>query len=225
MLLPYKNRSEAGRELANALQLYANRPDVLVLALPRGGVPVAYEVAMALNASLDLMLVRKLGLPGHEELAMGAIAMGGSRVLNAELIQGLAISEAEIERIAAAELQELRRRQRVYRDERPIPEIQGRCVILIDDGLATGATMQAAIAAVRQQRPAEIVVAVPVAPPDTVAFLHEQADAVICPAMPEPFLGVGRWYKDFTQVTDAEVCDLLGHIWGVEPERERSSAV
>lgn len=224
MLLPYKNRSEAGRELANALQPYANRSDVLVLALPRGGVPVAYEVATALDASLDLMLVRKLGLPGHEELAMGAIATGGVRVLNAEVIQGLAVSEAEVERIAAAELQELRRRERVYRDERPTPEIQGRCIILIDDGLATGATMQAAIAAIRQQRPAEVVVAVPVAPPDAVAFLRGQADAVICPATPEPFLGVGRWYEDFTQVTDAEVRDLLGRIWRDRPEQERSSA-
>jgi len=187
MLLPYKNRSEAGRELADALQLYANRPDVLVLALPRGGVPVAYEVVKALNVPLDLMLVRKLGLPGHEALAMGAIATGGIRVLDAEVIQGLAVSEAEIERVAAAELQELRRRERVYRDDRPGPAVQGRCMILIDDGLATGATMQAVVAAIRQQRPAEIVVAVPVAPPDMVTSLRQQADAVICPAMPEPF--------------------------------------
>jgi putative phosphoribosyl transferase len=187
-------------------------PIYYFLALPRGGVPVAYEVAKALNAPLDLMLVRKLGLPGHEELAVGAMATGRIRVLNAEIIQGLAISEAEIERIAATELQELRRRERVYRDERPTPKVRGRCVILIDDGLATGATMQAAVAAIRQQRPAEIVVAVPVAPPETVVFLREQADAVISPAMPEPFLGVDRWYEDFTQVTDVEVLDLLGYI-------------
>ena len=191
MELPYKNRSEAGRELANALQPYANRPDVLVLGLPRGGVPVAYQVAKSLNAPMDLMLVRKLGLPGHEELAMGAIATGGIRVLNAEVLQGLGISEAQIEQVAAVELQELRRRERIYRDDRPIPEVQGRCVILIDDGLATGATMQAAIAALRQQRPSEIVVAVPVAPLDTVESLRQQADAVICPAMPAPFFGVG----------------------------------
>jgi putative phosphoribosyl transferase len=222
MLLPYKNRSQAGRELAEALQPYANRPDVLILALPRGGVPVAYEVAKALNIPLDLMLVRKLGLPGHEELAVGAIATGGIRVLNTEVIEGMAISEAQIERIAAAELQELRRREKAYRGERPNAEVQGHGVILIDDGLATGATMQAAIAAIRQQRPAEILVAVPVAPKDTVALLRDQADAVICPATPEPFLGVGRWYEDFTQITDAEVRDLLGRLWQEQPERESS---
>jgi len=171
MVLAYQNRSEAGRELADALQPYANRHDVLVLTLPRGGVPVAYQVAKSLNAPMDLMLVRKLGLPGHEELAMGAIATGGVRVLNAEVIQGLRISEAQIEQVAAVELQELRRRERLYRDDRPIPEVQGHCVILIDDGLATGATMQAAIAALRQQKPSEIVVAVPVAPPNTVPSL------------------------------------------------------
>jgi putative phosphoribosyl transferase len=222
MLLPYKNRSQAGRELAEALQPYANRPDVLILALPRGGVPVAYEVAKALNIPLDLMLVRKLGLPGHEELAVGAIATGGIRVLNTEVIEGMAISEAQIERIAAAELQELRRREKTYRGERPNAEVQGHGVIVIDDGLATGATMQAAIAAIRQQRPAEILVAVPVAPKDTVALLRNQADAVICPATPEPFLGVGRWYEDFTQITDAEVRDLLGRLWQEQPERESS---
>jgi putative phosphoribosyl transferase len=174
MVLPYKNRSQAGRELVDALQPYADRPDVLVLALPRGGVPVAYQVAKSLNAPMDLMdlmLVRKLGLPGHEELAMGAIATGGIRVLNAEAIQELGISEAQIEQVTALELQELRRRERLYSDNRPIPEVQGRCVILIDDGLATGATMQAAIAALRQQKPSEIVVAIPVAPPNTVASL------------------------------------------------------
>jgi putative phosphoribosyl transferase len=223
MELPYKNRSEAARELANALQPYANRPDVLILALPRGGVPVAYQAAKSLNATMDLMLVRKLGLPGHEELAMGAIATGGIRVLNAEVIQGLGISEAQIEQVAAREWQELRRRERIYRDDRPILEVQGRCVILIDDGLATGSTMQAAIAALRQQRPSEIVVAVPVAPPDTVASLRQHADAVICLAMPEPFFGVGLWYADFAQVTDAEVRELLGKIWHSPPEQERMS--
>jgi putative phosphoribosyl transferase len=225
MELPYKNRSEAGRELANALQPYANRPDVLVLGLPRGGVPVAYRVAKSLNAPMDLILVRKLGLPGHEELAMGAIATGGIHVLNAEVLQGSGISEAQIEQVAAVELQELRRRERIYRDDRPIPEVHGRCVILIDDGLATGATMQAAIAALRQQKPSEILVAIPVAPPDTVASLQQQADAVICPAMPEPFFGVGVWYADFAQVTDAEVRELLGEIWHSPPEQERMSTV
>jgi putative phosphoribosyl transferase len=225
MELPYKNRTEAGRELANALQPYVNHPDVLVLGLPRGGVPVAYQVTKSLNAPMDLMLVRKLGLPGHKELAMGAIATGGIRVLNAEVLQGLGISEAQIEQVAAVELQELRRRERIYRDDRPIPEVQGRCVILIDDGLATGATMQAAIAALRQQRPSEIVVAVPVAPLDTVASLRQQANAVICPAMRAPFFGVGLWYADFAQVTDAEVRELLGEIWHSPPEQERMSTV
>ena len=224
MQAPYKDRFQAGRALAEALQAYANRPDVLVLALPRGGVPVAYEVAKALKAPLDLMLVRKLGVPSHEELAVGAIATGGIRVLNAEVVEGLAIPEAEIEQIAAAELRELRRRERAYRGARPQAEVQGRCVILVDDGLATGATMQAAIAALQQQRPAEIVVAVPVAPSEAVALLRAQADAVICPAMPEPFLAVGRWYEDFTQITDAEVRDLLGRIWQERPEREGSGA-
>ena len=225
MLLDYKtyaNRAEAGRELAQALRRYANRPDVLVLALPRGGVPVAYEVARALNASLDLILVRKLGVPGHEEYAMGAIATGGVRVLNTEIVRELALSEAEVERIAAAEWQELQRRERAYRDERPSPEVRDRCVILIDDGLATGATMQAAVAAIRQQGPAGVVVAVPVAPPDTVALLRDQADAVICPVTPDPFFGVGQWYEDFAQVTDAEVRDLLGRTWHNRPGPEAS---
>ena len=223
MELPYKDRCEAGRELADALQPYANRPGVLILALPRGGVPVAYQVARSLKAPMDLMLVRKLGLPGHEELAIGAIATGGIRVLNAEVVQESGISEAQIEQVAAVELQELRRRERIYRDNRPLPDVQGRCVILIDDGLATGATMHAAIAALRLQRPSEIVVAVPVAPPDTVTSLRQQADAVICPAMPEPFFGVGLWYADFVQVTDAEVRELLAEIWPGPPEQEHLS--
>jgi putative phosphoribosyl transferase len=225
MALLYKNRSEAGCELVEALQPYADRRDVLVLALPRGGVPVAYEVAKSLNAPMDLMLVRKLGLPNHEELAMGAIATGGIRVLNAEVIQGSGLSEAQIEQVTALELQELRRRERLYRDDRPTPEVQGRCVILIDDGLATGASMQAAIAALRQQKPSEIVVAIPVAPPNTVASLRQQADAVVCLAMPEPFFGVGMWYADFAQVTDAEVRELLGAIWQSSPKPERMSTV
>ena len=225
MVLPYKNRSEAGRELGDALQPYADRRDVLVLALPRGGVPVAYQVAKSLNAPMDLMLVRKLGLPNQEELAMGAIAMGGIRVLNSEVIQGWCVTEAQIERVTALELQELRRRERLYRNDQPIPEVQGRCVILIDDGLATGATMQAAIAALRQQKPSEIVVAIPVAPPGTVSLLRQQADAVICPAMPEPFFAVGLWYDDFAQVTDAEVREQLEAIWQDSPEQERMSTV
>jgi putative phosphoribosyl transferase len=209
MPLPYKNRIEAGGQLADLLQPYVNGPDVLILALPRGGVPIAYEVARRLRIELDLMLVRKLGVPGHEELAMGAIAPGGTLVLNEEVIRGLAISDEAIERVAAAEFQELRRREHAYRGERPVPRIQSRRVILVDDGLATGATMRAAVAVVRQEQPAEVVVAVPVAPPDTVAALRQEADAVICPATPEPFLGIGRWYEDFAQVTDGDVRALL----------------
>jgi predicted phosphoribosyltransferase len=222
MPLPYKNRAEAAHQLADLLQPYADRPDVLVLALPRGGVPIAYEVARALNAPLDLIVVRKLGVPGHEELAMGAVAMGGIRVLNDEVIWGLAISDEAIEQVTTAEQQELRRRERVYRGERPAPTIQGRFVILIDDGLATGATMRAAVAAVRQLQTAWIVVAVPVAAPEAIAALRGETDEVVCPATPEPFLGIGRWYEDFAQMTDEEVRGLLERAWRYRPLQEGS---
>jgi putative phosphoribosyl transferase len=225
MHLPYENRVEAGRMLATLLTPYARRPDVLVLGLPRGGVPVAYEVARALEASLDLLLVRKLGLPGHTELAMGAIATGGIRVLNPEVVEGLGVPAAVIEKVVAVELQELQRRARVYRGDRPTPQIEGRCVLLIDDGLATGATMRAAIAAVRQQQPARLVVAVPVAPPATIAVLRKEADAVVCPATPEPFFGIGQWYDDFTQVTDDEVRALLRRAWQPQPEQAMEGAL
>lgn len=215
----YSNRSEAARLLAAALQPYAGRSDVLILGLPRGGVPVAYEVAQTLKAPLDLMLVRKLGVPGHAELAMGAIATGGIRVLNTEVIEELGISDAAIERVTAREQQELQRRDQVYRDHRPPPDMEGRCVILVDDGLATGATMRSAIAAVRRQQPAQLVVAVPVAPPHTVAVLREEADEVVCPATPEPFFSIGLWYEDFAPVTDEEVRVLLKQSWREEPEQ------
>ena len=205
----FRNRTDAGRQLAEKLAAYANRPDVLVLALPRGGVPVGFEVARALGAPLDVFLVRKLGVPGYEELAMGAVATGGVRVLNDEIVRGLGISEHEIDAAAARELQELARRQRLYRGDRPLPDIAGRTVILVDDGLATGATMRAAIAAVRQQQPARIVVAVPTASPDTCEALKAEADDVVCAMTPEPFLAVGHWYEDFTQTTDDEVRELL----------------
>ena len=219
MHLRYSNRSEAARLLAQALQPYAGGSDMLILGLPRGGVPVAYEVAQTLKAPLDLMLVRKLGVPGHEELAMGAIATGGIRVLNAEVIERLGISDTEVERIAAREQQELQRRDRVYRGHRPPPDMEGRCVILVDDGLATGATMRSAIAAVRQQKPARLVVAVPVAPLHTVARLREEADEVVCPATPEPFFSIGRWYEDFAPVTDEDVRVLLEQAWREQPEQ------
>jgi predicted phosphoribosyltransferase len=205
----FRNRTDAGRQLAEKLAAYAHRPGVLVLALPRGGVPVGFEVARKLGAPLDVFLVRKLGVPGYEELAMGAVATGGVRVLNDEIVRGLGISEHEIDAAAARELQELARRQRLYRGDRPLPDIAGRTVVLVDDGLATGATMRAAIAAVRQQQPARIVVAVPTASPDTCEALKAEADDVVCAMTPEPFLAVGHWYEDFTQTTDDEVRELL----------------
>ena len=205
----FRNRTDAGRQLAEKLAAYANRPDVLVLALPRGGVPVGCEVARALGAPLDVFLVRKLGVPGYEELAMGAVATGGVRVLNDEIVRGLGISEHEIDAVVARELQELARRERLYRGDRPPPDVAGRTVILVDDGLATGATMRAAIHALRQQRPAGIVVAVPTASPDTSETLKTEADDVVCAMTPEPFFAVGHWYEDFTQTTDDEVRELL----------------
>lgn len=205
----FLDRRDAGRRLAEKIAGYSNRPDVLVLALPRGGVPVAYEVARALNAPLDVFVVRKLGVPGYEELAMGAVATGGVCVLNNEVVEGLGIPAPMIDAVAARERQELARRERLYRDGRPQPEVRGRTVILVDDGLATGATMYAAIEALRQQGPARIVVAVPTASPDTCEEMKSKADEVICAITPEPFHAVGRWYQEFSQTTDEEVRELL----------------
>jgi putative phosphoribosyl transferase len=201
----FRDRREAGKRLAQELLHYVNRPDVIILALPRGGVPVAYEVALALNAPLDVFIVRKLGLPGQEELAIGAIASGGVRVLNEEIIQLLRLSDEVIERVAQSEQQELERRERLYRGDRPTPEIRDRTVILIDDGLATGASMRAAIAGLRAQNPGRIVVAVPIAAPETCAEFESEVDEIVCATTPEPFLGVGRWYEDFSQTTDEGV--------------------
>lgn len=205
----FRDRRDAGRKLAQKLVAYVGRSDVIVLALPRGGVPVAYEVALALRAPLDIFIVRKLGLPGHEELAIGAIASGGARVLNEDIIQYLGISEAVIAAIAQRELQELQRRELAYRGERPPLEVEGRTIILIDDGLATGASMRAAVAGLRLQNPAYIVVAVPTAAPETCEALEPEVDQMICATTPEPFYGVGRWYEDFSQTTDEEVRTLL----------------
>jgi erythromycin esterase-like protein/predicted phosphoribosyltransferase len=205
----FRNRREAGRLLAKKLASYAKRPDVLVLALPRGGVPVAYEVARALGAPLDVFIVRKLGVPGYDELAMGAVSTGGVRVLNKQIVDRLGIPDHLIEAVAARELQELARRERLYRGGRPAPDVRGRTVILVDDGLATGATMHAAIQALRQQQPARIVVAVPTASPETCEEMKAEVDDVICAITPEPFHAVGLWYQDFTQTTDEEVRDLL----------------
>ena len=205
----FRDRRDAGRLLAEKLAAYANRPDALVLALPRGGVPVAYEVARALGAPLDDFVVRKLGVPGYEELAMGAVATGGVRVLNDQLVERLGIPEQMIDAVAARELQELARRERRYRGGRPPPDVRGRTVILVDDGLATGATMHAAIEALRQQKPTRIVVAVPTASPETCEEMKTKADDVICAITPAPFQAVGCWYQDFSQTTDEEVEALL----------------
>jgi putative phosphoribosyl transferase len=205
----FHNRSEAGKELATKLKEYANRDDVLVLALPRGGVPVAFEVARALNAPLDVFLVRKLGLPGQEELAMGAIASGGVRVLNEDVVQYLKVPEEMIDEVAAEEEEELARREQLYRGDRPAPDVKGQTVILVDDGLATGSTMRAAAAALRQQQPARLVVAVPVSSEQTCEEFRGEVDEILCLATPEPFRAVGLWYKDFSQTTDEEVRELL----------------
>lgn len=213
MELPFENRTAAGRALAEALPTYRGRSDVIVLALPRGGVPVGFEIASALPAALDLLTVRKLGLPGHVELAMGAIASGGVRVLNEQVIHYSGVTDVDIDRVAEREQAELERRERAFRGRRPRPELGGRCAIIVDDGIATGATMQAAVEGVRQQRPSEVVVAVPVAPPEAVERLGQSADKVITLATPEPFDAIGQWYRDFEQTSNEEVIDLLNRAW------------
>jgi putative phosphoribosyl transferase len=210
----FRDRAGAGQILAAKLVEYANRPDVLVLALPRGGVPVAYEVARALHVPLEVFMVRKLGLPGREELAIGAIASGGVRVLNEDLVRALELSPEVIDEVAAHEQQELDRRARLYRDDRPPPDVRGRTLILVDDGLATGSTMRAAVAALRMHEPARIIVAAPVGAAETCADLRQAADEVVCARTPEPFYAVGLWYKDFSQTTDEEVHDLLERAAG-----------
>ncbi|HXN52504.1 MAG TPA: phosphoribosyltransferase [Candidatus Acidoferrum sp.] len=205
----FRDRTEAGQMLAEMLREYANRDDVVVLALPRGGVPVGFEVAKALNAPLDVFVVRKLGLPGQEELAMGAIASGGIRVLNRDLIRALGIPEEVVDRITQEEQRELERRERAYREGRPPLDVRGRTVILVDDGLATGSSMRVAALALRQKQPAQIVVAVPVAARDTCAEFESVVDKIVCAVTPEPFWGVGQWYADFSQTSDEEVRDLL----------------
>jgi putative phosphoribosyl transferase len=209
MPLRFANRTEAGRSLAAKLGAYADRADVLVLGLPRGGVPVAYEVARALHAPLDVFIVRKLGFPGHEELAMGAIATGGVRVLNQEVMSYVDLPDEVIEEVTNREREELQRRERLYRGQRPPPDVQGRIVILVDDGLATGSTMRAAALALRQMRPQKIVVAVPVGAPETCDEFRDEVDEVVCALTPERFVAVGFWYADFSQTTDEEVRELL----------------
>jgi putative phosphoribosyl transferase len=205
----YYDRTQAGCILASMLTAYKNRQDVLVLALPRGGVPVAYEVAKALHAPLDIFLVRKLGVPGHEELAMGAIASGGVRVINQDVVRTLHITPQVLDDVAFSEQQELERREKLYRDNRSLPVVHDQTVILIDDGLATGATMRAAVQALRVQEPAKIIVAVPVAAYPTYCQFRTEVDEIICPQTPEIFYGVGWWYEDFSQTLDQQVRELL----------------
>jgi putative phosphoribosyl transferase len=209
MATRFQDRHDAGRQLAVELHAYANRPDVIVLALPRGGVPVGFEVATALDAPLDVFVVRKLGLPWEEEVAMGAIASGGVRVLDSDLIRAARVSQAEVERVTAIERAELARRERQYRGERPFPDLRGKTVILVDDGLATGSTMRAGVAALRQEVPSRVVVAVPVAAPETCNAFRDIADEIVCAMTPEPFRAVGYWYHDFSQTSDEEVQELL----------------
>jgi putative phosphoribosyl transferase len=205
----FRDRGEAGRALGERLAEYAGRPDVRVLGLPRGGIPVAFEVAQRLGAPLDVFVVRKLGVPGQEELAMGAIASGGVRVENREVIAALGLTQDALDRVTAIEQAELARREVSYRGSSPPLDLAGATAILVDDGLATGSTMRAAVAALRRHQPAAIVVAVPVAAPSTRDELAREVDAIVCVATPDPFLAVGRFYDDFAQTTDAEVRDLL----------------
>ena len=213
----YANRADAGRALAASLEKYAGRPDVVVLGLPRGGVPVAWQVADALEAPLDVFLVRKLGFPGSEEFAMGAIASGGVRVLNEPVVERYGVPEAVVESIARREEHELVRRERSYRGDLPPLDVRGKTAIIVDDGLATGFSMRAAVKALRSLGPRRIVVAVPVGPRETVEDLRLLADEVVCPATPEPFLAVGRFYDDFDQTSDREVVDLLARARRPEP--------
>jgi putative phosphoribosyl transferase len=205
----FLNRTAAGQQLADSLLFYADRPDVLVLGLPRGGLPVAYEVAKVLHAPLDICLVRKLGVPGQPEVAMGAIASGGVRVLNDDVITGLQISQQDIEKVAVRELKELQRRDRVYRRDRPQPDIANRTVILVDDGMATGSSMRSAIATLKPQHPAALIVAIPVAAQQACNKLKTEVEEVVCLMKPKPFHAIGLWYKDFPQTTDKEVRKLL----------------
>ncbi|MFO7704815.1 MAG: phosphoribosyltransferase [Halopseudomonas sp.] len=212
-----RDRVDAGRSLVEPLQKYAHRPEVIILALPRGGVPVAYEVATALQVRLDLMLVRKLGMPGHEEYAMGAIASGGILIRNEDALRAYPVDQAAFDRVVARETQELQRREQVYRGSRAPLQLADQVVILVDDGLATGASMQAAIQAVRRHSPARIVVAVPVAARDTVEQLQFEVDEVVCPLAPQWLMSIGYWYENFSQTSDEQVIDLLQQAWQRDP--------
>lgn len=207
---PYRDRVEAGEQLAEALRRFAGKDDVIVLGLPRGGVPIAHEVATRLEVPYDVFVVRKLGVPGHEELAMGAIATGGVQLVNRDVVRPLGIPQNVIDAVASTEQIELQRREALYRGQRPALALAGKTVILVDDGLATGSTMRAAVMAVRQQQPARVIVAVPVGAPSTCDELAREADEVVCVRTPDPFIAVGLWYRDFTPTSDHEVRSLLG---------------
>lgn len=205
----FHDRTEAGKLLAAQLTEYAHRADVLVLGLPRGGVPVAYEVAQVLDAPLDVCLVRKLGVPAHKELAMGAISTGGVRIINENVVDWLSISQQTIDAVAARETLELQRRNWVYRGDRPLPNVSNHTIILVDDGIATGATIKAAIATIKHQQPRELILAIPVAGISTCQELASEVNKVVCVLMPENLYAIGMWYENFAQTTDAEVCELL----------------
>jgi putative phosphoribosyl transferase len=217
----FRNRQQAGQILASRLEKYANREDVIVLGIPRGGVPVAFEVAKALNQPLDIFVLRKLGVPGYEELAFGAIGSGGVRVVNANLVAELGLSDVQVAVVIRAEQEELKRREKIYRGNRPPLEVRGRTVILIDDGIATGSSILAAIHALRQMQPAGIVVGTPVGPPDTVIRLQREVNELVCVEMPESFYGVGQFYVDFSQVSDQEVNELLDRAF--QEDREQAT--
>ena len=219
----FPNRTEGGRQLAEELGKYVGREDVIVLGLPRGGVPVAYEVAKRLRAPLDVFIVRKLGVPGFEELAAGAIASGGVRVLNEEVMRAIPYADEAIEAVTVRETAELERREQIYREGRPSPELRDRVVILVDDGLATGATMRAAVKALRQRGAAKIVVAVPVGPPDTCREIEQEADETICLSTPPFFQAVGQYYEDFSQTSDEDVRELLSQAAQDIPERNQTN--
>ncbi|GCE06009.1 phosphoribosyltransferase [Dictyobacter aurantiacus] len=209
MVMRFRDRRDAGKQLATQLAGYRNRPDVVVLGLPRGGVPVAFEVASELHAPLDVMIVRKLGLPGQEELAMGALAQGGIRILNDDVISAVGIPNEVIDAVAAREQQEIERREHLYRGDRPALDVRGRTVVLVDDGIATGATIRAAIAALKRQHPAHLIIAVPVAAATTCDELAAQGDKVICLLKPDMLYAIGLWYENFSQTHDEEVRQLL----------------
>jgi putative phosphoribosyl transferase len=220
----FPNRTEAGRRLALYLHNYANRKDVTVLGIPRGGVPVAFEVARMLKVPLDVLVLRKLGVPGHDELGFGAIARGGIRTLNQEIVEALRISPWDIELVTQREAKELERREQAYRGRRAALDVKGRTVILVDDGIATGSGMRAAVDALRQMKPAKIVIAVPVAPASTCNRLRNEVDDLVCLATPEPFYGVGQFYYDFSQTSDQEVNELLDRAAEEINGRDHSSA-